>query len=426
VGSTFITGGDVRLTTPQFLEALIEGLSENGVNVIHPGVVPTPMVYFAKRFFQADGCAMVTASHSPPDYNGLKWMIGEYPPGEEEVQALRRFAQEENHQASGNGRGTLQAMDILLEYRRWLVERFRRSGKRVDLSIIVDPGNGCWAGLAANLLKEIFPACRVESIHDRPDGRFQERNPDSAKPEYLTRLAQVVKDRKADVGIAFDGDGDRVSFMDSEGVCLSAEQTAWILLHGFGGFENEKFVYDLKSSSRLAEAVESLGGQALAERSGHAFIRTRMIRENALFGAEISGHFFYRELHGGDDGLFTACFMLGHLAQSGQSLSGWRKKVPPIFMTPDLRVPATSDQQEAILLQVKELFSDLPQSYLDGVRIDFPEGWVLVRKSVTAPELTFRFEGHSREDLHAIIARFHAQLPSLGDYFKKCSETIEI
>lgn len=410
-GSRFVVGGDVRLSTPGFLEALVTGLSEAGMVVENLGVVPTPLVYFAKRHRGAGGAAIVTASHSPPDLNGLKWLIGELPPTAEHVRQLEREG--EGEAGATRSAGTVRRVDVATEYLNWLLERWgcQRGGKL--RRVIVDPGNGCWSGRARDDLGRVFPALELVTIHDTEDGTFSERNPDCARPEYLEALSEAVRREGAQLGVAFDGDGDRVAFVDGDGVMSTAEQTTWILLRSFGEeLEGRAVVHDIKFSDLIPRTTNELGGHAVAERSGHAYLRTRMIGSGALFGAEISGHYFYGELDGGDDGLFTACRMIAHLARSGTSLTALRKSCPIVYLTPEIR--ATADDREATLREIRDAYRDYPRTTVDGIRVDFPRGWVLVRRSVTEDRaLTLRFEGQTAADLERIVGDFRGKFPGL-------------
>lgn len=420
-GDVFLAGGDVRVTTPQFLAALINGLVEAGARTIDLGILPTPMAWFAGRHLGARGVIVVTASHSPPGINGLKWTVDELPPTETEIAELRRSVETGLLGRCRPG-GSTSSFDPTPQYRDWLCRRWE--GSPVTGRIIVDPGSGCWAGRAAPLLAAAFPGLLVEAIHDAPDGLFRERHPDSARPEHLAALAATVIRQGADLGIAFDGDGDRVALVDGEGVVLSPEETAWILVQGLAEeWPGRAFIYDVKCSSRVPEEVRRLGGRPEPQRSGHAFIRTRMIERQALFGAEISGHYFHGELRGGDDGLFTACRVLAWLAAGGRSLIEARRACPAIHATPDLRLAVVPEEQDALLERVRAAFSAQPQSSLDGVRLEFPDGWALVRRSVTAAELTFRFEGDSGSSLDRIVREFAARLGALGERLESAYQT---
>jgi phosphomannomutase len=412
-GAGFVAGGDVRRSTPRFLAALIQGLAAGGVVVDDLGVQPTPVLYFSARSRGAAGVAIVTASHSPPRLNGLKWMIGERPPSEADVQALRRAAEAPEPAPRPGGR--VERTDIMPAYRAWLADVWREAAS-THLRGVVDPGNGCWSRRAVECLTAAFPRCEWSGIHDREDGDFPERDPDSAKRQNLASLRKAVRDRAADLGIAFDGDGDRVAFVDAEGVPLTAEETTYVLLQGLGDrLAGRAFVYDVKFSDRIAETAQRLGAKALVERSGHAFIRSRMLKTDALFGAEISGHYFHAALRAGDDGLYTACCMVAWLGRCGLTLADLRRACPPVFVTDDLRLALSADEMDQALRTIRAAFSGRPVSSVDGVRVSFPGGWALVRCSVTEAKLTFRFEGDSAERLDQVVEEFCRALPGLGD-----------
>lgn len=413
---TVYIGGDVRKHTPDFLAALEAGLVDGGAIVRNLGIVPTPMVYFANRNFGTGNCAIVTASHNPPHYNGLKWMIEHRPPTHEQVEQFR--AETERNARDDVEPGERADTEIEPQYVSWLATRFGRPLKKFHL--VVDPGSGCWSTRASRALGHVLPGVKITAMHDEPDGDFPMRDPDCAKPQNLGALCETVKNLNANLGLAFDGDGDRVAFVDDDGVALTAEQATCVLLQSFAGKLDEKpFVYDVKFSDKVAEAAASHGAQPHAERSGHAFIRAAMQRTGAPFGAEISGHFFYGELDGSDDGLFTAMLMIDHLIKTGTTLSDLRAQCPDIHMTGDLRLTLDADQCAAGVARARKAFPDRPISTIDGVRIDFDDGWALVRTSVTEPALTFRFEGRDAAALDAVVNRFCDAMGDIGEALRK-------
>ncbi|MCR4413471.1 MAG: hypothetical protein NUV77_13705 [Thermoguttaceae bacterium] len=413
-GEKFVIGGDVRASTPEFLAALAEGLCRAGVDVVDVGILPTPMIYYAKRRLRAPACAIVTASHNPAHVNGLKWMVGELPPTRADVRALQHATQPGACRARRK-RTVPRRLDVTFDYVAWLQEVWAETPP-VPHPIVLDPMHGCWACRSRRYLQAVFPHSVFAPIHDSPDAAFAGRIPDCSRHELLDELAQAVEHQGAYMGIAFDGDGDRVAFVDDEGNALTAEEATWILLQSFADqWPGERFVYDLKFSDRIAESARQLGAEPIVERSGHAFLRTRMLKTRALFGAEVSGHYFFRELDGGDDGLYAACRMIAFLAHSGVRLSDLRRRCPRVFSTPDLRVALPAARQRRILDLVRRAWPDRPRSELDGVRVEFPEGWALVRGSVTESALTFRFEATDWLALNDLIWRFAQALPEIGD-----------
>ena len=203
--------------------------------------------------------------------------------------------------------------------------------------------------------------------------------------------------------------------VDNDGVALTGEETAWILLQAMGPkLKGDRFVYDVKFSDRIREAAVGLGAEPLVERSGHAFLAARMRRADALFGAELTGHYFFRELEGGDDSLLAACMLIVHLAESGQTLADLRRACPPVFITPDLHVSINGSDRDALIEGVRRAWSEHPQTTVNGVRIEVPGGWALVRKSVTGPSLSFRFESADWHGLEHLVSRFCQLLPEIG------------
>jgi phosphomannomutase / phosphoglucomutase len=416
-GARCVVGGDVRLSTPAFVASLVEGLLSAGVHVLDLGVVPTPMVYFAERFLETRASFVVTASHSPAGQNGLKWTMGGLPPREEDVQALAEATTGLAPAASGPTRPG-ERTDFSDRYRGWLRGTWGRKRGPAGSHIILDPGNGCWSSRAKPYLEELFPGVRFSAIHDWPDGSFPERPPDSARPANLTRLSQAILCARADLGIAFDGDGDRVAFVDGEGQALTAEESTWVMLQALAGkLAGRPFVYDLKFSDLIPRTAVCFGATPVMQRSGHAFIRRSMIEVGAGFGAEISGHFFYRDLQGSDDALYSACVLLAYLGACSQSLSALRRSVPSYFITPDLRLSLDEATQALVIAAAQARFAGLPQSAVDGTRITFPDGWALIRKSVTEQALTFRFEGRTQEALDRIVREVSSAVPGLGSAF---------
>ncbi|MHB8897196.1 MAG: phosphohexomutase domain-containing protein [Thermoguttaceae bacterium] len=411
----FVIGGDVRFSTPAFLDALAEGLVSSGVDVVDLGIVPTPMVYYAKRRLQAEGCAIVTASHNPPDHNGLKWMVGDSAPTPEQVERLRHEAQNGCGRESVTGSGSRRALDISHDYVAWLQETWFEA-RDAEATIVLDPMHGCWSRRARRFLQAVYPRVVFVTVRDEPDAVFCGDVPDCSRPDRIEPLSEAVEHQRAHLGIAFDGDGDRIALVDDRGVPLTAEEATWILLESFGNaLADEKFVYDLKFSDRLPRRAEEMGAEPIAERSGHAFIRSCMLQSGAVFGAEVSGHYFFRALGGGDDGLFAACWIIDFLAHSGRSLSELRQSCPPVHLTPDLRIPIDPDEGRAVIERVRSVWAEYPQHTTDGVRIEFPDGWALVRQSVTEPALTFRFESTSDDELAILVKRFCDALPEVGD-----------
>ncbi len=419
-GKAVVLGGDVRISTPALKAEVSRGLVESGAEVLDIGIVPTPVFYFARRHLGVEPGVMVTASHNPPEFNGLKLVLGPLPITEDELKAVEELA---NLGKFRNGSGSVRAPEIVSPYQSFIQSIARAERDAHLLKVVIDCGNGCNSGLAPDLFRRF--GFHIEELHCTPDGIFPNRNPNSADPQNLVDLIRTVRSTKADVGVAFDGDGDRVAFVDDRGRFLTSDKAIVILsrylLAGTplpvgegagGGRRAERVVYDLKCSSVVPESVTAAGGIPIPERSGHTFIKTRMITDDALFGGEISGHFFYRELGGGDDGIYSALLMANMLVRTGSKLSELADAVPALENTPDIRVPFSGNRED-VIERIASAFPAEQVSRLDGVRIAFKGGWGLARPSVTEPAITFRFEAEDRARLEEIMGGFLAPVPDI-------------
>jgi phosphomannomutase/phosphoglucomutase len=414
-GAKFLAGGDARASTPAFLAALVGGLCEAGLDVVDLGVLPTPMIRYAKRRLEAAGCAMVTTSREGPELNGLVWMIGDRLPTEKDVRALKRGAEDGGPAPSERAPTSPRTLDVSFDYVAWLQERWM-GVPAVKRPIVLDGAHGALACRARRYLQAIFPHSLFIAIHDTPGSPPGGPVPDCSQPDSLHELADAVYQERAFLGVAFDGDGDRVAFVDDEGTPLTADEATSILLQSFGHqLAGKPFVYDVKFSDRVPQAARKLGAEPLVERSGPVSVRSRMLKTGAPFGAEAGGHYFFGDLGGGDDGLFAACRMIAHLAGSGRTLAKIRRKCPKVFVTPDLAVRVKARYRQEVVRRVSEHWSKYPQTRVDGVRIELPDGWVLVRNPATEPALVFRFESRDWKSLAKLVSRFCDSLPEVGE-----------
>jgi phosphomannomutase len=419
----FVVGGDLRTTTLEYQAALIEGLCHAGLDVVDLGILPTPIIYHAKRRLRADGCAIVTASHHPAGTNGLQWMLRDHPPTPSEVEILR-IAAEKSPSLSDRSETVPRTLDISFDYVANLQETFVEAMES-NLHVVLDPMYGSWSGKVRRYLHAIFPQCLFTTLRDEPEDRFAEETPDCSMPQLLVDLSEMVYRERADLGIAFDGDGDRVTLVDNHGVVLTPEESACVLLETFPAtqWHNQSFVHDEKFSDKLPDRAKELGVAPLVERCEPAFLRARMLESGALFGAEINGHYFYQALEGGDDGLYTACRLIAFLAQDGRTLSDLLRKCPTVFITPDLRLTVPAESQPAILERLRSDWASFPQRMLDGLRIDTPAGWMIVCPSAAEATLSFRFESFDWPALDHLVARFCKTLPDLGNKLRQAYST---
>jgi len=406
-----IIGGDFRLSTPLLLDELRRGLIESGTAVVDLGQLSTPAYYFARQKLGIKTGVMVTASHNPSGWNGFKPALGDLPITPQEVENLRDLMLRGDF---ASGQGSEEHIDIKQDYVNWLAQRFAGLGSRIG-KVIFDCGNGATGWLIQDVLKAL--ALNAVVLFTEPDGRFPNRSSDISKPDDLITLQVEVKRQGAALGFGFDGDGDRVGLVDEQGQRVSSDRViAWLareLVKRDGG---GAVIYDLKLSRLVPEFTEQSGGKAILQKSGHTFIKTSMLKENAVFGGEYSGHLFYRELAGGDDGLYSALLMCALIADAGVPASQIFAAMPNYFSTPDLRVKFTGEKDA--LLQKAAAHAQQGGARLlsvDGVRAEYADGWALMRGSVTESALTFRFEGSTKENMLKVARHFLDGIGEIGD-----------
>lgn len=339
---------------------------------------------------------MVTGSHNPAGDNGFKITLGDLPLSPDEMAEIQaRVASDDQVE----GPGSYETHDITDRYVASLVSRFRGMAPK---RVVVDAGNGGFSLIAPQVLREL--GHDVIELFCEPDGRFPGRSPNPSVAENLRELQIAVRQGQADLGVAFDGDGDRAVFVDELGRVVESDCSIVLLARYLLSAGPGRVVYDLKCSSVVPEAVREAGGEPIMERSGHAFIKTALLKNGAVLGGEISGHFFLGEL-GYDDALSATLMMLRIMADEGRPLSSLTDSIPRYPITPDIRIPCPPEQARAILAELERAFvgdPDLEVITLDGVRIAWPDGWALVRVSVTEPLVTLRFEAQSQARLSSI------------------------
>ncbi len=395
-GATMRVGGDVRLSTPDLKERLILGLTEGGVKVEDLGTIPTPALYYALKNGHPDGGATVTASHNPPEYNGVKFMLGDEVVTRPIIDRLKEIIDCEDYPI---GNGSVTKVDILPAYLASLTKRF---GARKPLHVVIDAGNGAMSHVAPLAFRSV--GYQVTELFCEPDGSFPNRDPNPAEYSHLSALCAKVTEVQADFGVAFDGDGDRAVFVDNLGRAVMNEKSLTLFIRHLLKKQPTPVVYDQKSSSVIRKAILSMDGAPIPARSGHAFIKKRFLELGAAVAGEVSGHFFFGEL-GYDDGLYAGLMMAEILCLSGRTLAELADEIilPPI--SPDLRFACPYAEQDNVLSRIEALKVKYPcqVSRLDGVRLDFPDGWILVRKSVTAEQMTLRAEAETQERLDELI-----------------------
>ena len=419
-GARVAVGGDVRLSTPELKAGLIRGLTDSGADVTDLGTIPTPVLYWALKRLDVAGGATVTASHNPPKYNGVKFMFGDAPVTRE---IMDRVATVATAGVFREGRGRCEAYAPLGAYMDDLAGRFPASR---PMKIVVDAGNGAMSAVAPRVLRRC--GHDVTELFCEPDGRFPNRDPNPADFRCLDAVRERVRSVGADFGGAFDGDGDRAVFIDDLGRAVMTEKALALFIRRALRDGPTPVVYDQKSSSIVRRTALEMGGEPIPERSGHAFIKRRFLELGAAIAGEVRGHFFFGEL-GYDDGLYAALTMAALLAESDAPLSALADALPCPPITPDLRVPCPYNEQDAWLNRVESRLTGpgCRVSRMDGVRFEFDDGWLLLRKSITAEQITLRAEADTPERLRELLDRVAEALPDpsasrsiIKNYYAAC------
>lgn len=402
-----ILARDGRLSSPHLHSILLKSLQDSGCDVIDIGIVPTPVLYFATHTLDCPNGVMLTASHNPANYNGLKMVLKKRPLMPEQIQSLYHLALTMPVVAEKKGHVVTQA--ILINYEQTILSQVKLAK---PLKIVVDCANGVTAMIAPDLLRKL--GCEVVELYCKLDGRFPNHAPDPSEIENLEPLIQAVKTHHADAGFAFDGDGDRVMIIDEIGNLIFPDYLLMLFTqHIIRTHPKMKVIFDVKCTRYLPQLITQLGGVPLMNRTGHSFMKMRMYEEHALLGGEASGHLFWQDRwYGVDDGTYTAARLLEILAATDESLSALMSHFPRGVETPEFKLAMAEDQKASFMEQLvtHAKFPDASLVTIDGLRVEFPFGWGLVRVSNTSPYLTFRFEADTEKDLHYITNLFRTQL----------------
>ncbi|MDR3566284.1 MAG: phosphomannomutase/phosphoglucomutase [Negativicutes bacterium] len=399
-GQSVVVGGDVRLSTPALQRLILDALAESGCRVFDIGTVATPLFYFALKTFDAAGGVMVTASHNPGRYNGFKLVLGPQPVSEADVLEIQELVERD---ARVDGDGRIETRPVVEEYLAYTASR----AKPGQLKVVVDAGSGATARIAPRLFRAL--GYDVVELFCEPDGDFPHRPPNPAMAENLTALGEMVRTSKAAIGVAFDGDGDRAAFVDENGRPVDNDDIIVLLARYYLAGQPGTIIYDAKCSMVVPEEIAAAGGRPVMARAGHTFSKAAFLEEEALFAGEISGHFFFREL-GYDDGMFAA-LKICELVTSRGPLGRMVDAIPNYLLTPDIRIPYLHPDREAILAAAAEKLAPYNPNRIDGVRIEFADGWGMIRSSVTEPLFTLRFEAKSPRRLQEISGILLAALP---------------
>lgn len=399
-GQRVVVGGDIRLSTPRLQQIMIEGLLASGCRVINIGTVATPVFYFAQKLTGATGGVMVTASHNPAAYNGFKLVLGVQPVSEADIAEIAGLV---DRNAGVTGNGTLEEAAVIADYLSYTAGQ----AKPGSMKVVIDAGNGATAKIAPALYRKA--GFEVVELFCDPDGNFPNRPPNPALPKNLAALSKKVVETGAALGIAFDGDGDRVGFVDETGRAVDNDDILVLLARHYLEHQPGPVIYDAKCSMVVPEQITAAGGRPVMARAGHTFSKAAFLREKALFAGEISGHFFFSEL-GYDDGMFAGLKMCEYLTSHGL-LAALIDEIPNYLLTPEVRVRYEAPDKETVLAEVAGNLKHLKPNLIDGVRIEFADGWAMIRASVTEPLFTLRFEARSSERLRVIANLLLDALP---------------
>lgn len=394
---TMTLGMDCRLSSKAYCDAIQRGINSTGIDVVNVGLCATPMLYFSIRHLHADGGVMITGSHNPPEFNGFKICIGPDTIHGQDIQELR-IIMEGGQYISGNG--SLRHEDISKSYEDYL---FANVSVKKGLPIVLDAGNGVGGLFALPLFKRL--GCVVTDLYCNPDGLFPNHFPDPTVPENLIDLISLVQEKKAVVGIAYDGDADRIGVVTDQGKVLWGDEllllfSRYILNQYPGGV----IIGEVKCSQKLFDDIEKHGGKAIMWKAGHSLIKSKMKEEKALLGGEMSGHMFFADRYFGyDDAIYASLRLLEILSLSGKKISELLNDVPPSFSTPEIRITCPDNIKFQVVEDIKNYFGKIyPIIDIDGVRIPFEDGWGLIRSSNTQPVLVLRFEASTEERLQTI------------------------
>ncbi len=407
---TYTVGCDVRLSSERIKSALIRGMNSTGGDVIDIGVVPTPVLYYSILKFNTDGGIMVTGSHNPIEFNGLKMCEGIGSIYGAQIQELRKRIEANDFLA---GSGSVKKEEIVADYADMIKSKIKLDKK---LKIVIDAGNGTGGVIAPQLWEDL--GCEVIRLFCEPDGRFPNHLPDPTVPKYVVELRKKVIEEKADVGIGYDGDSDRIGVIDNQGNIIYADR--FMALFSKDVLEKNKgasIIFDVKCSQALPEYIEKFGGKPLMWKTGHALLKAKMKETKAPFGGEMSGHIFFADdFFGFDDAIYSSGRLLQILSRTDKTMAELINEVPFFMGTPEIRIECADEEKFKIVNALVKYFNQHYETIdIDGVRVLFGDGWGLVRASNTQPVLVLRFEAKTEQRLNEIMDIFKNKLKEFPD-----------
>ena len=414
---TLVTGRDGRHSSPELHAALIAGLRESGRDVVDAGRVPTPVLYFAAEHLQTASGVMITGSHNPAEYNGLKIVIAGDTLHGDAIRDLRRRIEEDDLGAGpdASAPGALNGAEVIEHYIGRVCEEIPAVSGQDARKIVIDCGNGVAGDVAPRLFRAL--GHEVVELYCDVDGDFPNHHPDPSVPANLRDLIASVRDNEADLGLAFDGDADRLGVVDGDGAIIWPDRQMMLFAQDvLAGNPGAEIVFDVKCSSLLPALIERLGGRPVMSKTGHSFIKSRLRQTGAPLAGEMSGHVFFADRwYGFDDALYAAARLVRILMDRGEPASRVFAQFPAAKSTPELRMKVGEGGQAWLVepLLAGDHFPDAKKTTIDGLRVDFADGWGLVRASNTEPGLVLRFEGADDEALERIKGEFRQALLSV-------------
>ena len=404
--TTVVIARDGRLSSPLLSQALSDGLRAGGCDVIDIGMVPTPVLYYATHKLETGTGIMITGSHNPPQYNGIKMMMDGHTLYGDGIKALYQLIIDDK---LATGEGSYREQDVLADYIERIVSDIKLAK---PMRVAIDCGNGVAGVCATELFTKL--GCEVTELFCDVDGTFPNHHPDPSRPENLKDIMKVVGDEKLDLGLAFDGDGDRVGVIDDKQKVIWADRQ--MMLYAADVLQRKpgaQIIFDIKSSSNLEKVIAKLGGEPLMWKTGHSFIKAKMKETGAELAGEMSGHIFFKERwYGFDDGLYSAARMLEILSKRDEIASDVFAALPDSYNTPELQIQFEEGEHYKFMDKFKQEadFAGANISTIDGMRVNYAEGWGLIRPSNTTPCLVLRFEANSEAMLEEIQNTFRQQL----------------
>ncbi len=395
--SKLTVGRDCRLSSDLYSEKVIQGLLSTGCDVIDIGVCPTPVLYFSIQHLDQEGGVMVTASHNPGEYNGFKLCMGLDSIHGEDIQKILGII---NEKSFAQGKGSLSTADVVTPYRKFVENNITISR---PIKVGVDAGNGTAGVVAVPILKNLN--CEVYDIYCDMDGTFPNHEADPTVAKNMQDLITLVKEKELDVGIGYDGDGDRIGIVDEKGDIVFGDKLIIIFAREILSRKpGATFISEVKCSKTMYDDIEKHGGRAIMWKTGHSLIKKKMKEEKAELAGEMSGHMFFADRYFGfDDATYASCRLLEILTKTGKKISELLSDVPQTFTTPEIRVECPDDKKFAVVQKVTDFFREQYNVIdIDGVRVLFEDGWGLVRASNTQPALVLRFEAISEDRLSEI------------------------